>query len=65
MPAGHALLGVENAIRTLGAPPTQTVGDVTYDFIAWSDGGARIHSVVVPDVRAKVRAVYRRVGPTP
>src|SRR4029077_2010290 len=32
-------------LRPIGAPLTQTINGVTYDFVSWSDGGAAQHSV--------------------
>jgi hypothetical protein len=39
---------VVNLPRTLGADTPQTVNGATYDFISWSDGGARIHTISTP-----------------
>jgi glucose/arabinose dehydrogenase len=39
---------VVNLPRTLGVDTPQTVNGATYDFVSWSDGGARIHNVSTP-----------------
>ena len=46
--APYTFTGVEGIVRTLGAPTTQTVGGVTYQFVSWSDGGARGHNIDTP-----------------
>jgi hypothetical protein len=43
------------------APKRQWHDGVLYEFVRWSDDGARVHAVVVPDTRLRLRAVYRRV----
>jgi hypothetical protein len=39
-----------NLPRSLGVDTPQTVNGVTYDFVSWSDGGARIHTISTPHV---------------
>jgi hypothetical protein len=55
-------LDVGTEVRVV-APKRQWRDGVLFEFVRWSDGGARRHTVVVPDARLKVRAVYRRVTP--
>jgi hypothetical protein len=43
------------------APKQQWHDGVLYEFVRWSDGGARVHAVLVPETRTRLRAVYRRV----
>ena len=43
------------------APKRQWHDGVLWEFVRWSDDGNRMHRVVVPDDRLKLRAVYRRV----
>ena len=43
------------------APKRQWHDGVLWEFVRWSDGGNRMHRVVVPDGRLALRAVYRRV----
>lgn len=40
--------GVVGVQRTLEAPSPQTVGETSYGFAGWSDGGARSHSSASP-----------------
>jgi hypothetical protein len=42
------------------APRRQSLDGVLYRFVRWSDGGARVHAVVVPEGGLRLRAVYRR-----
>lgn len=51
-----AVVGLE---RRLGAPATQTLNGVTYDFASWSDGGAAVHGIVTPGADTVYTAVYR------
>jgi glucose/arabinose dehydrogenase len=37
---------IEGASVTLSAPEMAEIGGVTYDFVSWSDGGPRVHSVL-------------------
>src|SRR3954454_8062147 len=41
----HTVNNVAGFLRPIGAPLTQTINGVTYDFVSWSDGGAAQHSV--------------------
>jgi glucose/arabinose dehydrogenase len=50
--------------RTIGAPPNQALGGVTYDFVSWSDGGAPTHGITTPDTSTTYTAVYRARGTT-
>jgi hypothetical protein len=50
-----AVVGVP---RLLGAPATQTVNGVTYQFDGWSDAGAAEHPVNVPATDATYTANY-------
>ena len=45
----------------VAAPRRQRYDGVLYEFVRWSDGGARVHEIVVPENRSRFRAVYRRV----
>jgi glucose/arabinose dehydrogenase len=38
---------IRGATVTVSAPTPQTLGGTTYDFVSWSDGGARTHDVKV------------------
>lgn len=47
---------------TLAAPETVEVGGITYIWHGWSDGGARIHSILAEHPIAE-KAVYEEVAP--
>ena len=49
---------------TLSTPATQRIGPTTYAFTGWSDGGARVHDVVVPAAHVTYRASFTRISPT-
>jgi hypothetical protein len=51
--------GVVGVTRSLEAPPLQTLGGVTYEFVSWSDGGAALHSISTPPTPTTFSAVYR------
>jgi hypothetical protein len=36
---------IQGSVNTISAPTPQTLASATYDFSAWSDGGARTHSI--------------------
>jgi PKD repeat protein len=48
-------------IVAVAAPATQVLGGVTWVFSRWSDGGARIHDIVVPAGGRFVVAIYRPI----
>jgi glucose/arabinose dehydrogenase len=56
-PSPFALTGIEGSSVLLEAPLTAVVDGTTYNWKSWSDGGARIHSVVA-DADACYQAVY-------
>jgi glucose/arabinose dehydrogenase len=53
--------GVVGVQRALEAPSPQTVGGVTYEFVSWSDGGARAHTISTPSSSTTYTATYRVV----
>ena len=61
VPSGHTFTGVENAIRSLNAPATQTVDGKWYEFRSWSDGGAASHDINTPFEDATFTATYAEV----
>jgi glucose/arabinose dehydrogenase len=63
--APHSFTGVAGVVRTLSAPATQVVGDVTYEFVSWSDAGARQHTVPTPAANTTYTATYRVVDTSP
>jgi glucose/arabinose dehydrogenase len=55
----HATPAVVGLTRTLGAPATAVKDGVTYEFVEWSDGGAREHDVTTPSSDVTYTARYR------
>jgi glucose/arabinose dehydrogenase len=53
--------GVVGITRTIGAPATQNFNGVDYEFVSWSDGGARDHAISTPANNTTYTAVYRPV----
>ena len=53
--------GVVGIERMLEAPSPQTVGGRTYEFVSWSDGGARVHTISTPATSTTYTATYREV----
>ncbi len=53
--------GVVGVERVLEAPLTQTAGGRTYEFVSWSDGGARVHTVSTPTTSTTYTATYREL----
>jgi glucose/arabinose dehydrogenase/PKD repeat protein len=49
--------------HTINAP-AQALGGQSYDFEAWSDGGARSHEIVAPTTDASWVASFAQSGPT-
>ena len=45
-PAPFELRAIEDAQITLSAPSTAQLGGTTYAFSGWSDGGARVHTIL-------------------
>lgn len=43
--------------------PAQTLSGQPYDFVSWSDGGARSHGIVVPDLDSSWVATFAPVPP--
>jgi hypothetical protein len=45
----------------LTAPTPQRVKGKNYEWVSWSDGGARVHSITAPATATTYTATYRRV----
>lgn len=58
--APHSFVGVVGVQRVIGAPSTITVGNKTYDFTGWSDGGAQSHTITTPASNQTITATYKR-----
>jgi glucose/arabinose dehydrogenase len=56
--------GVVGVRRAIGAPATQSLNGVSYQFVSWSDGGAATHTVATPSAAATYTATYRAVAGT-
>ena len=54
-----AVPAVAGMTRTLAAPAAQTLNGAMYEFVSWSDGGARIHTITTPRAAATYTATYR------
>jgi len=59
MTAPRTVVGVQGVIRSLDAPAQQTLNGTTYEFVSWSDGGARVHNVTTPAGNNTFTATYR------
>jgi len=58
--APSTFIGVVGMRRTIGATSPITVGNKTYDFTSWSDGGAQTHTITTPASNQTITASYRR-----
>jgi len=58
-PTPNVFTGVVGIVRELGAPATQAVDCVAYEFVRWSDGGAAVHTISTPAIDTTYVAVYR------
>ena len=56
--------GVAGITRSLGAPATQSLNGTMYEFVSWSDGGARTHNVSFPTSNKTYTANFRAVSGT-
>jgi hypothetical protein len=55
--------GVSGITRELGAAASFNQNGQTYEFVSWSDGGARVHTVRTPDADTTYTATYRDASP--
>jgi hypothetical protein len=55
---------VVNLPRTIGVNTPQTVNGATYDFVSWSDGGARIHNISTPASATSYIATFAKRAAT-
>src|SRR5439155_18636435 len=60
--APDSVLSVVGITRTLGAPVTQTLAGLTYEFVGWSDGGAATHDIATPASDTTYTARYIQVS---
>lgn len=54
-----SLVGVAGIRRTIGAPATQVLNGRTYEFVSWSNRGARTHTLSFPSSNVTYTATYR------
>lgn len=54
-----SVLGVAGIRRAISAPTTQVLNGKTYEFVSWSDGGARTHTLAFPSSNRTYTATYR------
>jgi glucose/arabinose dehydrogenase len=54
-------IGVIGVRREIGAPATQQLGSDTYEFVSWSDGGARVHNINTPATNTTYTATFAKV----
>jgi cysteine-rich repeat protein len=57
-PFVHA--AIVNSVNAISAP-TQAFGGASYDFVSWSDGGARSHSITAPATPATYVATFAAI----
>src|SRR5262249_29177007 len=58
----YSIDGVVGLQRTLDAPASQTIGANSYQFVGWSDNGARSHQINWPAVTTVYVAQYALVS---
>lgn len=60
MVAPRTFASVVGVQRVIGAVSPITIGNKTYDFTRWSDGGAQTHTVATPSANQTITATYTR-----
>lgn len=55
-PQAHEV--IVNAVTTVSAPSPQVLNGDRFEFVAWSDGGARSHGIVIPDAPQTLLASF-------
>lgn len=58
--SAYTFTGVAGIQRSLGAPASQVVNGVTYDFVGWSDSGAATHNIATPSAATTYTATYKK-----
>jgi glucose/arabinose dehydrogenase len=59
--APHVFVGVVGMIRSIEAVSPQALGGNTYNFVSWSDGGARSHNITTPSSNTTYTATFNTV----
>ncbi len=62
--ATPTVTGIVGTQLTVTAPATQAIGEGTWSFRSWSDGGARSHTVLVTEGAQHLTATYALTGTT-
>lgn len=57
-PAPLAMSSAVDFVSSISAADSFTSGGKTYEFIGWSDGGARAHNITIPSTDMTLTAVY-------
>jgi hypothetical protein len=60
--APSTFTGVAGIVRSLQAPSPQTLAGTDYEFVSWSDGGARAHDISTPATNRTYTAAFRVVS---
>jgi hypothetical protein len=61
--APYPFWSVVHLIRSIGVDSPQVLNGLTYDFVSWSDGGARFHNVSAPQTATGyVANFWKRLG---
>lgn len=60
-PAPYTVTAIEGSDVGISAPLSQVLGGETYDWTAWSDGGARVHNVTANESKT-LTALYTLEG---
>ena len=62
--APFTFVGIAGMIRSLEAVSPQSFNGNSYNFVSWSDGGARIHNITIPTSNTTYTATFNAVVPT-
>ena len=54
---------IVNSVNSLAAPSPQILASATYNFVSWSDGGARSHEIRAPSVPTTYVAQFAQQAP--
>ncbi len=57
--------GVAGILRNLSVASPQSLGGKNWEFVSWSDGGARSHTVSTPSSATTYTATFQEVPPAP
>lgn len=60
----YSVVSVEGFQQQIGAASPQTLNGVSYQFVAWSDGGAQTHTITTPTDDVTYTATFKAVPAT-